>query len=128
MLFGGRRASVAPLVREAFDWEHGVFLAATISSEMTAAAAGRIGQLRFDPFAMLPFCGYNMGDYFGHWLALGRARGCAAAKDLRRPTGFARTPQGNFLWPGYGENSRVLAWIFRRCAGQARPLTAPQSG
>ena len=121
MLFGGRRSTVVPLVHEAFDWEHGVFLGATMSSETTAAAAGQVGKLRFDPFAMLPFCGYNMADYIGHWLEIGRERGRRrSCRGSSTSTGSARTTTASFLWPGFGENSRVLEWIFRRCDGEAR--------
>jgi phosphoenolpyruvate carboxykinase (GTP) len=123
-LFGGRRATVAPLVREAFDWPHGVFLAATMSSEQTAAADGTVGELRFDPFAMLPFCGYNMADYFAHWLQLGRRKGAKLPK-IFYVNWFRKDAQGELLWPGYGENSRVLAWIFRRCDNDVEARATP---
>ena len=119
MLFGGRRSTVVPLVTEAFDWEHGVFLGATMSSETTAAQAGQVGKLRFDPFAMLPFCGYNMADYMRHWLEIGRRKGAQLPR-LYYVNWFRKDEDSTrFLWPGFGENSRVLEWVFRRCDGSA---------
>ena len=118
MLFGGRRSTVVPLVLEARDWTHGVFLGSTMSSEKTAAAAGKVGQVRWDPMAMLPFCGYHMADYFRHWLAIGQREG-AKLPLIFNVNWFRKGDDGKFLWPGYGENSRVLAWVFRRCEGKA---------
>ena len=113
ILFGGRRGSVLPLVHEARSWSHGVFLGSIVSSETTAAAAGLTGRLRRDPFAMLPFCGYNMGDYFAHWLSFGKKPGLKLPK-IYYVNWFKKGADGKYLWPGYGENSRVLAWIFGR--------------
>ncbi len=120
-LFGGRRANVVPLVHEARDWNHGVFLGSIVSSETTAAATGVVGALRFDPMAMLPFCGYNMGDYWQHWLDIGQRKGAKLPK-VYYVNWFRKGADGKFLWPGYGENSRVLAWIFRRLDGTAPAL------
>jgi len=124
MLFGGRRSTVIPLVHEAFDWEHGVFLGSIMSSETTAAAAGAVGKLRFDPMAMLPFCGYNMAEYFVHWLKTGRREGAQLPK-IFYVNWFRKDDEGKWLWPGYGENSRVLAWVFGRVAGTADARETP---
>ena len=120
-LFGGRRSTVVPLVFECRDWEHGVFTGAVMASETTAAAAGEVGKLRFDPMAMLPFCGYNMADYFGHWLELGRREGAVLPK-VFHVNWFRKDDDGRFLWPGFGENSRVLEWVFRRCQGESETV------
>ncbi len=123
-LFGGRRAGVVPLVFECRDWEHGVFTGAIMSSEMTAAAAGGVGQLRFDPMAMLPFCGYDMADYFAHWLKLGEKDGAVLPK-IFHVNWFRKDDEGKFLWPGFGENSRVLEWVFHRCDDQGETVDSP---
>jgi phosphoenolpyruvate carboxykinase (GTP) len=125
MLFGGRRATVVPLVREALDWEHGVFLGSIMSSETTAAAAGAVGQLRYDPFAMLPFCGYHMADYFRYWLEIGESADKSKLPKIFYVNWFRKDASGRFLWPGYGENSRVLEWVFRRCEGTAEAVESP---
>ena len=118
IIFGGRRGSVIPLICESFNWQHGVFQGASISSEMTAAAFGEIGKLRHDPFAMLPFCGYNMGDYFKHWLELGQKRDSEKLPKIYYANWFRKGKKGEWLWPGFGENSRVLEWIFGRIQGK----------
>ncbi len=123
-LFGGRRATVVPLVIEARDWEHGVFMGSIMGSEKTAAAAGTVGELRFDPFAMLPFCGYDMAAYFGHWLSAGRREGARLPR-IFMVNWFRKNDAGKYIWPGFGENSRVLAWIFRRCDGEADAEETP---
>ena len=119
ILFGGRRRTTVPLVTQAFDWDHGVFLGSIMASETTAAAGGAVGKLRFDPMAMLPFCGYNMADYFSHWLSIGEKTSAKKLPQIFFVNWFRRDNDGRFLWPGYGENSRVLKWIFERIDGTA---------
>ena len=125
ILYGGRRPSVVPLVHEAFNWQHGTFMGSIVGSEMTAAAAGKIGELRRDPFAMLPFCGYNMGDYFSHWLKIGTKSAPDKLPKIFYVNWFRKTPDGKWLWPGYGENSRVLKWIFERTDGSGKAQETP---
>jgi phosphoenolpyruvate carboxykinase (GTP) len=125
ILFGGRRASVVPLVFESFNWDHGVFLGSIMASETTAAAAGAVGNLRRDPFAMLPFCGYNMGDYFQHWLNVGTQGDSAKLPKIFYVNWFRKDDNGKWLWPGYGENSRVLEWVFKRVTGEGDAIETP---
>tara|TARA_B100000941_G_scaffold277140_1_gene240387 strand:- start:68 stop:1876 length:1809 start_codon:yes stop_codon:yes gene_type:complete len=124
ILFGGRRASTQPLAMEATDWEHGTFLGSVMASEKTAAAAGGLGQLRFDPMAMLPFCGYNMAEYFGHWLEMGKKEGAKMPK-VFYVNWFRKSPEGKWLWPGFGENGRILKWVCERVDGKGEVVETP---
>ena len=125
ILFGGRRRTTVPLVTQAFDWEHGVFLGSIMASETTAAQQGAVGNLRFDPMAMLPFCGYNMADYFAHWLSVGAKADPSKLPQIFFVNWFRRDEDGRFLWPGYGENSRVLKWVFERVNGSVDAVKTP---
>src|SRR5207248_455041 len=125
ILVGGRRSSTVPLIHQSFDWDHGVFLGSIMASETTAAAAGAVGKLRRDPFAMLPFCGYNMADYLGHWLDIGNATDPAKLPKLFCVNWFRKDADGRWLWPGFGENSRVLEWVFDRVSGRGEAVPTP---
>jgi len=123
IIFGGRRSTVAPLVLESLDWAHGVFTGAAVASETTAAAVGQVGQVRRDPMAMKPFCGYNFGDYWAHWLSFSER--CAKLPKIFHVNWFRKDAEGRYMWPGYGDNMRVLKWITERCAGVAEAVTTP---
>lgn len=124
-LFGGRRPSVIPLVNESYDWNHGVYMGSAASSETTTAAAGKVGQLRHDPFAMLPFCGYNMGDYFGHWIQIGRMAFPNNLPKIFYVNWFRKDENGKFMWPGYTDNVRVLKWVIERVQGTGKYIDTP---
>jgi phosphoenolpyruvate carboxykinase (GTP) len=125
ILFGGRRPQTVPLVHQSFSWQHGTFLGAIMSSEKTAAAAGKVGDVRRDPMAMLPFCGYHMGDYFRHWLNVGAKSTDAKLPKIFYVNWFRKTAEGRWLWPGYGENSRVLKWVIEQVAGTGKAVKTP---
>ena len=125
IMFGGRRKTTVPLVTQSRDWQHGTFIGATLSSETTAAATGAVGVVRRDPMAMLPFIGYNAGDYFAHWVAMGKENDASKLPRIFYVNWFRRDAEGKFVWPGFGENSRVLKWVVERIDGQAAAVETP---